>query len=47
MAGIPSKCPKCGSYMVQKRGKRGEIIHLCANETCRYKTTVESTETEE
>ena len=44
---IGDKCPKCGSYMVQKRGKRGEVIHLCANETCRYKTTVETSETEE
>ena len=44
---ITDKCPKCGTYMVEKRGKRGEKIHLCANETCRYKTTVETDNTEE
>ena len=44
---IMEKCPKCGSYMVKKRGKRGEEIRLCANETCRYKETVESTDDEE
>ncbi len=38
---IVERCPKCGSYMVQKPGKRGTVVHLCANETCRYKTTVE------
>ena len=44
---IVEKCPKCGSFMVQKRGKKNETIHLCANETCRYKTTVETEENEE
>jgi len=44
---IPEKCPKCGSYMVEKRGKRGEHIHLCANETCRYKETVTKEEKDE
>ena len=44
---IVEKCPKCGSYMVKKRGKRGEEIRLCANETCRYKETVERTDEEE
>ena len=44
---IVEKCPKCGHYMVQNRGKRGETIHLCANETCRHKTTVESTDSDE
>ncbi|MEG2253055.1 MAG: hypothetical protein RSC98_08445 [Clostridia bacterium] len=34
------RCPQCGSYMVEKRGKRGEMIHLCANETCRCKGIV-------
>ncbi len=37
---IPDKCPVCGSYMVLKRGKRGEVIHLCANENCRHKAVV-------
>ena len=44
---IVEKCPKCGSFMVQKRGKKNETSHLCANETCRYKTTVEAEENEE
>ena len=44
---IVEKCPKCGSFMVQKRGKRGEEIRLCANETCRYKETVEKNDDEE
>lgn len=44
---ITDKCPKCGSYMVEKRGKRGEKVHLCANETCRFKTTVETENTDE
>ena len=44
---ITEKCPKCGSYMVKKRGKHGEEIHLCANETCRYKETVEKNEDDE
>ena len=33
------KCPKCGQYMIEKKNNRGEIIHLCTNESCRYKTT--------
>ena len=44
---ITDKCPKCGTYMVEKKGKRGETIHLCANETCRFKSTVESENSEE
>ena len=34
------KCPKCGQYMIEKKNNRGETIHLCTNESCRYKTTV-------
>ncbi len=34
---VNEKCPKCGSYMVEKRNGRGETLHLCANENCRYK----------
>lgn len=44
---ITDKCPKCGTYMVEKPGKRGEKVHLCANETCRFKTTVEAENSEE
>ena len=35
---VPEACPKCGSYMVEKRNNRGETLHLCSNENCRYKT---------
>lgn len=35
---VNEKCPKCGHYMVEKKNSRSEIIHLCANENCRYKT---------
>ena len=31
-------CPKCGKYMVEKRNSRGEILHLCSNENCRYRS---------
>ncbi len=34
---VEEKCPQCGSYMTEKRGRGGEVWHLCANETCRYK----------
>lgn len=34
---VEEKCPKCGGYMVEKRNGRGEILHLCANESCRYR----------
>ena len=44
---IVEKCPKCGSHMIEKRGKHGEIIHLCANETCRYKEAIKTPEVEE
>lgn len=37
---VSDKCPECGSYMVEKRNAKGEIIHLCANENCRYKSAV-------
>ncbi len=32
---VTEKCPVCGSYMTLKRGKNGEIWHVCANESCR------------
>ena len=37
---VREKCPQCGSYMVMKRGRHGEVIHLCANESCRCRTVV-------
>ena len=40
------KCPKCGQYMIEKQNNKGEKIHLCTNESCRFKTTVQSKEEE-
>ena len=34
------KCPKCGTYMIEKRNNKGETLHLCTNESCRYKSLV-------
>ena len=44
---IPEKCPKCGGYMVEKRNSQKGRIHLCANETCRYRETVPMNEDED
>ena len=45
---VTDKCPQCGSYMVEKRGRKGEVWHLCANETCHYRVEVrQEEETEE
>ncbi len=44
---ISKKCPKCGSYMVEKHNSRKGLLHLCTNETCRYRETVESSEEED
>ena len=38
------RCPECGSYMTEKRSRKGEVMHLCSNETCRCRLTVETTE---
>ena len=43
---VSEKCPKCGCYMVEKRTGKGETIHLCANENCRYKSSAVSEEEE-
>ena len=40
------KCPKCGQYMIEKQNNKGETIHLCTNENCRYRTTVQQQEDE-
>lgn len=40
-------CPQCGSYMTEKRNARGELMHLCSNEVCRYKVTVSEEEEKE
>lgn len=37
---VSEKCPNCGSYMVEKHNGKGEILHLCSNENCRYKSSV-------
>ena len=43
---VKEKCPVCGSYMTLKHTRKGEVLHICASETCRHKITV-STEEEE
>ena len=37
---VTDRCPQCGGYMVEKRGRKGELWHLCANENCRCKVEV-------
>lgn len=37
---VEQKCPKCGQYMVEKQNNRGELLHLCTNESCRFKVVV-------
>ena len=37
---VKETCPKCGHYMVEKRTGRDTMVHLCANENCRYKEIV-------
>ena len=47
---VIDKCPQCGGYMVEKRSRKGEVWHLCANETCHYRVEVkqdDSMDTEE
>ncbi len=41
---VEEKCPKCGHYMIEKKNNKGETIHLCTNESCRYKTAAVKTE---
>ncbi len=43
---VEEKCPKCGHYMIEKKNNRGEIIHLCTNESCRFKTAPVRNESE-
>ena len=43
---VAQKCGKCGSYMVLKRGRKGETYHVCANESCRDRVLVQSEEEE-
>ena len=44
---VRERCPVCGSYMTLKRAKGGETMHICANESCRHKVTVQEQETDE
>ncbi|MBQ9252116.1 MAG: type I DNA topoisomerase [Clostridia bacterium] len=44
---IAQKCPQCGSYMVEKRNSRRGVVHLCANENCHYRETVNLSEAED
>ncbi|MBQ8072484.1 MAG: type I DNA topoisomerase [Clostridia bacterium] len=41
---VSEKCPKCGSYMVEKRNSRQGLQHVCANEACRFRVTVNQPE---
>ena len=43
---VAGKCPKCGQYMVEKRNGKGELLHLCTNENCRYRTVAAPAEEE-
>ena len=43
---VDERCPKCGSFMTLKRNRKGEEWHLCANETCRFRTEVKAEETQ-
>ncbi len=44
---VDERCPKCGTYMTLKRNRKGEEWHLCANETCRYRTEAKTEEMQE
>ena len=44
---VKEKCPICGSYMTLKRTRKDEVLHICANESCRHKVAVPVTEEEE
>ena len=44
---IADRCPKCGSFMVEKNNSRKGKIHLCSNESCRYRQEVEQEEDED
>lgn len=37
---VPTPCPECGGYMVEKR-TRGGVQHVCANEACGYSRAAE------
>ncbi len=41
---LPNKCPNCGSYMVQKRGRGDVTLRVCSNEQCRYREEVKTEE---
>lgn len=44
---MDERCPKCGSYMILKRSRKGETCYLCANEACRHRVEVKQEDTEE
>ena len=44
---VTATCPQCGGYMVEKRGRKGELLHLCANETCRCRVEVQPADSTE
>ena len=40
---VKELCPNCGGRMVQKRSHKGEIMHVCVNEQCQTRVSVENT----
>ena len=41
---VAERCEKCGSYMVKKYGRKGEMWRVCTNETCRNRVEITSVE---
>ena len=41
---VADKCPVCGGYMTLKRGRKGEMWHICANAECKHRVEIEETE---
>ena len=44
---VSERCPVCGSYMTLKRTRKDEVLHICANESCRHKIQVPVKEEED
>ena len=40
---VNDPCPNCGGRMVMKRSHKGEVSHVCVNEHCQTRVTVENT----
>jgi len=44
---VNEKCEKCGCFMTLKQSRKGEIWHLCSNETCRHRVEITPAQTED